>query len=73
MNQRILLELSISPAQYQQYYSGRVRAVVARALDGRTVRFPASVLQQVVGHDGVQGRFAIEFSPDGKFHSIRRL
>lgn len=73
MNQRILVELAISPSEYQQYYSGRVRAVVARALDGRTVRFPASVLTHVVGHDGVQGRFAIEFSSDGKFQGIERL
>lgn len=62
MSQRIVVDLSIPAADYLQYYSGQVKFVVARSIDGRNVRFPASVLQQVVAHDGVQGRFAIEFS-----------
>ncbi|WP_430462679.1 DUF2835 domain-containing protein [Thalassolituus sp. LLYu03] len=71
--QQIVVDLSINAHEYQRYYSGQVRVVVARSLDGRTVRFPASVLQQVVSYDGVQGRFAIRFTGDGKFHSIERL
>lgn len=73
MSQRIVVDLSIPASDYLQYYSGQVKFVVARSTDGRNVRFPASVLQQVVGHDGVQGRFVIEFSAEGRFLGITRL
>ena len=73
MTQRIIVDLNISATEYQRYYSGAARFVAAYALDGRTVRFPANVLQQVVTHDGVQGRFAIEFSADGRFQGITRV
>jgi len=71
--QRIVLDLAISAQEYQRFYRGQVKQVVARALDGRNVRFPASVLQQVVQHEGIYGRFAIEFDDQGKFQRIVRL
>ena len=73
MNQRIIVDLAISASDYQRYYSGQVRQVLAQTVDGRSVRFPANVLQHVVSHDGVRGRFAIEFSAQGKFLGIHRL
>lgn len=73
MNQRIIVDLAVSADDYQLYYSGRVKQVVATAADGRVVRFPANILQQVVTHHGVYGRFAIEFDQQGRFLRIVRL
>lgn len=73
MTQRIVVDLAISPDDYQWYYSGRIKQVVATAADGRVVRFPANILQQVVTHTGVYGRFAIEFDQQGRFQRIVRL
>jgi hypothetical protein len=73
MSERIIFDLHISAEEYQRYYSGSAKAVVTRALDGRVVRFPANVLQKVVTHDGIRGRFVIEFSEDGRFQGIARL
>ena len=71
--QRIELNLAISAQEYQRFYRGQVKQVVAQALDGRTIRFHANVLQQVVQHEGIYGRFAIEFDDQGKFQRIVRL
>ena len=71
--QRVIVDLAVSPSDYQLYYSRQVQQVVAHTSDGRRVRFPANILQHVVGHEGVYGRFAIEFDDEGRFVSIVRV
>lgn len=66
----IVVDIALSANDYQSYYSGQIKQVVAQTVDGRTVRFPASILQKVLTHDGVYGRFVIEFSATGKFVAI---
>lgn len=73
MSQSIIVDIYISAEEYQRYYRGSARQVMATTLDGRNVQFPANILQRVVGHDGVRGRFAIHFSEAGKFEAIERL
>jgi hypothetical protein len=73
MNQTVVLDIVISAADYQRFYRGQARMVQGRALDGRSVKFPASLLRTMVRHDGVCGRFLIEFDAQGKFQSIKRL
>ena len=65
--------LSISQQQYQQYYTGKIKFVVVTADDGRRVKFPADILQKLVTHDGVHGRFRIDFDDQHKFKRIVRL
>ncbi|MFC3679669.1 DUF2835 domain-containing protein [Bacterioplanoides pacificum] len=69
----VVVELAISGDELLRYYNGSARLVSAIASDGRRVQFPASVLQKVVSHDGVYGRFRIDFSQQGKFLGITRL
>lgn len=57
----------------RRYYAGRARQVAAIDEAGRSVRFPAEILRRHVGHDGVHGRFRIEFDAAGRFSSIERL
>lgn len=73
MNQRVVLDIVLSSAELQRYYGGEAHMVHAVALDGRSVRFPANLLRPLVTHNGVRGRFVIEFDEHGKFQSITRL
>lgn len=70
---RIFVDLWLTPEQYHHYYSGDVRYVQATAIDGRQIRFPANILRQVVTHDGIHGRFAIDFDWSGRFQKIHRI
>ena len=73
MHQRIHVVLRISPHQLLYYYEGDVDTVVARATDGRVIRFPANILRSVVQSDGVQGTFELVFDENHKFVSIARI
>jgi hypothetical protein len=73
MYQRMRVVLNISSCQLSEYYEGIVNSVVARATDGRTVKFPANVLRSVVQDDGVYGTFELTFDKHNKFVSIRRI
>jgi Protein of unknown function (DUF2835) len=73
MHQTIDVSLAIPADEYIALYQGSVRDVVARAHDGRVVRFPARILQPFVTHQGVYGRFAIRFDADNRFSGISRL
>lgn len=71
--QSVFVDLSISSDVYLSYYQGQVKTVSARSIDGRRIQFPASILQKVVTHNGIHGRFAIHFDAAGKFTSIHRV
>lgn len=69
----ITVRLSISRDNYLAWYQGAVREVLARSIDGRTVRFPANILRSFVDNSGVNGTFSIEFDANGKFKGIRKI
>ncbi len=73
MYQRMRVVLNISSHQLSQYYEGAVDSVVAKATDGRTVKFPANILRTVVQDDGVYGMFELTLDKRNKFVSIRRI
>ena len=72
-SRRIQIVLDIAPNEYQVYYTGAAKNVVTTSIDGRTIRFPANILRPFVTHDGVQGRFVIEFDGDNKLVAIDRI
>lgn len=69
----LTIELHLTAGQVESYYRGETRAIQARATNGQTVRFPASVLRKFVTFDGVHGRFLIEFDEQHKFVRLERL
>ncbi len=71
--QTIRFRLSLTAREYEQYYRGTVKAIVTRALDGRTIRFPCNILQRFVGHDGIHGEFVLIYDDNNKFQSIEKL
>ncbi len=68
--QVIRLQLSIPAHHYLAYYRGDVDTVVARASDGRIVRFPAGVLRPLLTHDGIDGEFLLRIDENDKFVSL---
>jgi|TARA_B110000196_G_scaffold272973_1_gene249167 hypothetical protein len=69
----IIVSLHISREDYLSFYQGQVQTVVATATDGRVVRFPAVILKNVVGHEGIHGTFKIHFDANNKFDGIVRI
>ncbi|PCJ34143.1 MAG: hypothetical protein COA75_12405 [Cellvibrionales bacterium] len=68
-----LFYLNISAQEYLRVYKGVARQVVVRGTDGATLSFPAEHLRRFVGHDGVQGRFLLNYDEGNKFISLQKL
>ncbi|GAB4357027.1 MAG: hypothetical protein Kow006_24570 [Gammaproteobacteria bacterium] len=71
--QQIRFSLSISADRFLAYYRGDARQVVVKAEDGRTLRFPANVLQPFLTHEGITGDFVLEYDQHNRFTGIRKL
>lgn len=69
----IVIALNISSDEYLRVYQGTAKYVVARSQDGRTVRFPVSILQKFLAHEGIQGVFVLHHDAGNKFVSIERI
>jgi hypothetical protein len=67
------IRLKLSRAQCLAYYRGEKQSVVARAHDGRMVRFPASELRRFVTTAGVDGTFELRFDENHKLLSFTQL
>lgn len=69
----IYVPVVIGREEYLKVYQGTAKNVFARDLGGRSVSFPARILQPFVTHSGIDGLFAITFSAEGKFRRIERV
>lgn len=69
----IIVDLTISAEEYVKYYQMAGAVVAANSRDGRSVKFPANILQRFVMHDGIKGSFKIVFDDRGKFKKIERV
>ena len=65
--------LDLSPDQVLAYYEGAARSVVTMSLDGRTVRFPATVLSRLVTKEGARGIFRLSFGSDNRLVDVQPL
>ncbi|WP_353348183.1 DUF2835 family protein [Oceaniserpentilla sp. 4NH20-0058] len=66
------VDIHISSDELQCAYEG-VGTVFAHSLDGRSMRFPIKILWQFIGHDGIHGRFRIEYGMSGQFERVTRI
>lgn len=71
--QKKCFTLNISASEYQAYYNGSARAVVATTSDGLQIQFPASELRKFVSHSGVYGSFEITYNDANKLVNLRKL
>lgn len=69
----VVVDLQISRDKYLLLYKTYVRSVQAVSRDGRSIRFPASILQPFINHEGVRGTFVIQFDSNNKFQQIKRV
>ncbi|MBU2710175.1 DUF2835 domain-containing protein [Zooshikella harenae] len=69
----VTVTLNISPEEYLRYYKGSAKQVLAHTFDGRSVSFPANILQRFLTHEGIQGQFVIEFDSEGHFKSVKAI
>jgi len=70
---QLVIDIRVSTEEYLKYYKTPSASVSTRSRDGRSVKFPANILQPFITHDGIEGSFIIEFSEEGKFISVARL
>lgn len=70
---KLVFSLNIPAEDYLTYYQGVAKAVITRSKCGRTVQFPAHLLQPYVSHLGIKGDFEIEYNRYGKFRSLTKL
>ena len=73
MTQGMIIDLNITADDYLRHYQGKVKQVVCIARDGRRIRFPSSILQRFVSHNGIHGTFEITFDEGFKLKSFERL
>lgn len=71
--QTMRFSLDISSERYLAYYQGSAKFVWVVSEDGRSLKFPAALLQKFVTHAGVQGRFEISFNAQNKLVGMRRI
>lgn len=69
----IVVKLSIGADKYKLLYQGAAQTVYARAIDGRSVQFPADILRPFLLRDGIKGVFRIRFDQKGKYQGIDKL
>lgn len=67
------MSLHISADEYKKMYQGVAQHVYTRSLDGRSVQFPAKILQPFLLSNGISGRFRISFDAQGKYQGIEKL
>jgi predicted ester cyclase len=70
---RISFSIKISPDEYLKSYEHPQAVVFVMSDDGRRVKFPANLLKRFVGHNGIEGRFRIDFDAAGKCLGVERL
>lgn len=69
----IIVRLNIDYETCLLYYQGRADWVSCTSIDGRSVKFPARILQLIVAEEGVKGLYRLRFKADGSFYDISRI
>jgi glucose-6-phosphate isomerase len=69
----ISFSLYITSGEYLKSYQHNEAVVVVMSDDGRRVKFPANLLKRFVMHNGIQGRFRINYDSSGKCLGVERL
>ena len=69
---QISFSISISAEQFLEYYRGTAKNVYLRLSNGKSVQFPANILQPFVQREGVHGTFVLRFDNNHKLVDIKR-
>ncbi len=66
----LLIEIVISPKELLRYYQGVAQTIIVHAVTGERVQLPASAFRSFVTPHGINGRFEVTFSEQGKLINI---
>jgi len=69
----IIIDLRISPKDLLGYYQGVAKNIIAPSLAGQRVQLPIASLRSFVTSHGIQGRFEILYSENGKLLNISQI
>lgn len=69
----VVVSLNIPRDEYLRVYQGTARSVLAWDSLGRKISFPVKVLQPFISHEGVQGKFRLDFDDQHRFVAIQRI
>ena len=69
----VIVDLFIGADEYLKYYQYPGAMVYATSRDGKSIQFPANIIQRYVTHTGIHGSFSIVYDDTGKFKSIDAL
>lgn len=69
----VVVALNIPRDEYLRVYQGTARSVLAWDSLGRKISFPVNVLQPFISHEGVQGKFRLDFDDQHRFVAIQRI
>ena len=70
---QIKISIRISADEYLKHYQGAAKSVFTQSVDGRSIRFPAKILQPFVTHNGIEGSFIIQFDDNKQFKEIIKI
>jgi uncharacterized protein YqjF (DUF2071 family) len=65
--------LDIQAGEALRYYRGQATTVVAKAVNGQTIQFPASHIRPYVTQAGIHGWFRIRFDAQNKFVALEQI
>ena len=68
-----VIQLHLSADDFTNYYRGLLQTVTALDQNGKTIRFPAAILQRFVTTEGISGTFRLTYDDNNKFVSIERV
>ena len=69
----VIVDITITADEFVKQYQVSNAVVSTFSRDGRSVRFPANILQRFITHTGIKGSFRIQFDNAGKFSGIDKL
>jgi len=72
VSREVRVRVIISGKEMLRMYRGEIKDAVARDVNGRLIRFPASILRSFVSADGVNGEFIIRYDENNRFKEIVR-
>lgn len=67
------VRIKLTATECLEFYTSQAPNVVTHSIDGRSVMFPRRIIRQMVGPNGVDGLFRINFNDSGQFVSIERV
>lgn len=73
MASELIFRLHVEREEAMRYYQGKAQAVITRAENGQTIRFPAIHIRRFIDQKGIHGRFLIRFDAQHKLVDLLRI